>query len=371
MILLLSVRTSAESERTQYNELLTSLDPTRFSRFVIDGDTIIADAWYENDVVSHFSIPEPPSDTDFAKISVVLESGQSLNYRINYEVEIGWFFPAHSGLPYNNVRVIEEYEQARSEVVMQYLAGENANREEIEAVLDEIRRLTSEITSDYDADYDKARAISEWAAYNIYYDMLAAENDVSFETIALASVMQTKRTICSGFANLTAAMLEAVGLKAVTVIGHAKSIDEFDNLMTEPNRHEWTAFWYEDEARWVILDSGWDTWNRFTEDGFLHRPASPRKYFDITPLALAQTHRAERAERRDYFGVLSFFDAQENIHNNQNNEVEKKMSTESEEIVDNREEDTDSKADWFLIRIGIGGLAGIIIVVFILSKRTK
>jgi hypothetical protein len=153
-------------------------------------------------------------------------------------------------------------------------------------------------------------------------------------------------------------MLESIGIKAVTIIGNARSLSDFDLLMTEPNRHEWTAFWYEDENRWVFLDSGWDSWNRYGEDGYETREDNPRKYFDITLETLAQTHRAERAEHRDYFGVLSFFD-----------EEEKELSTQTEELVDNQDEETGF--DWLLIRIGIGGLLGIIIVVFILSKRAK
>jgi hypothetical protein len=286
----------------RHDSLVTSNDPTRYSVFTVKDGVISAHDSYGNDTVT-YEMPKIPSDSGFGIIVAELSSGQRLRYRVNYEAGYGWYFPEHSGLVGENARVIENYTQARVEVTVQYLIGDSRVREDLSDVLAQIRELTGQITEGLSCDYDKARAVSAWVADNIYYDYLASNDGVDLEVVALLSVLENRRGICSGFANLTAAMYQAAGIKAVTVIGNALSLDNFDELPVKSNRHEWTAFWYEEEQRWVMADSGWDSLNRYDGEGYTRREDSPRKFFDITPLALAQTHRAVKAEYRDYFAV--------------------------------------------------------------------
>jgi hypothetical protein len=310
---------------TRHTTMRTTLDPTRWSEFTADGDTITAQGFCRNDAVIGFALTDadffdfdahfdndsddsytaqftgiPESDTAF--IELQLQSGLELRYIVHYSQEFGWYFPEHEGLAQSNVHIIENHEQIRPEITVQYLAGENATLEDVEEVLEEITTLTQIVTAGLNDDYDKARAISEWVSENIYYDHLASTTDVDLETVALSSVLRTRRGICSAYANLTAAMYQAAGLKSVTVIGSAMYLSDFDTLMTDTNRHEWTAFFYEAQNRWVTADTGWDSFNRYDDNGFTSRTA-PKRYFDITPLALAQNHRAIKAEYRDYFGA--------------------------------------------------------------------
>ena len=286
-------------EGHRQSTLTTSHDPTRRIDFKIEGERIIADLSYEREV--KVFMPKIPTGTNHTVIRVESSNGDFLNYRVNYSN--GWYFPVHDKLADMNVDIVESYEQTASEAVVQYLVGDTGGS--VEETLGLIRTYAKTITADLNSDYDKARAISAWVADTIFYDMKAVDTEVGLETIALKNVLETRKTTCSGYANLTAAMLESIGIKAVTVIGNALTLDEFDHLTTRNNRHEWTAFWHESENRWVLLDSGWDSRNIYDDSGYKQKIETLRKYFDITPEALAQTHRAVEAQHRDYYGLIA------------------------------------------------------------------
>jgi hypothetical protein len=312
---------------SRLNTLTTTNDMTRYSVFTTDGDTIEAHGFYEGDVVTKLEMTgspftsnsmsfRPNPDGSYSAtftgvpvstpsyITLTLEEGGIMYYRVDYDN--GWHF-SDVGLGVSQISMIENYSTIPLAATVQYLIGESGTREDVEAVLDEISELVTEIISGIDSDYDKAKAISCWVSENIYYDKTARDTDVNLETVSLKNVLSTRKTICAGYANLTSAMLETAGLKAVTVIGSALAItdDEYDIPITVNRHHEWTAFWLEEDERWVLLDAGWDSWN-FFEEGRLVLREAPRRYFDITSLAFAQNHRAVKAEYRDYLSAVDF-----------------------------------------------------------------
>ena len=196
-----------------------------------------------------------------------------------------------------HIMQVENHAVIPDMVTAQYLVGDDPNPGDIAATLDELRSLAVSIVGGYDNDYDKARAISAWVADNLHYDRHARDTDVNFETIALKNVIQTRKTVCSGYANLTAALLAAAGMKSVTVLGNTS----FDESNPTGNPHEWTAFWYVAENRWVLLDSGWDSFNYY--DGEYVKIDSRTKHFDLSAEGFSHTHRARKAEFRDWFAV--------------------------------------------------------------------
>ncbi|MDR0197652.1 MAG: hypothetical protein LBI36_05470 [Oscillospiraceae bacterium] len=316
-----------QSDLSRHNTLTTTGDPTRRSIFTADGNKITARGFYGNDRVSAFEIitnlkssslefkpfPDgtytavfegaPIVSQTYAYIRLVMESGDVYNYRVEYNQ--GWFF-GDNGLPEKNEDIVENHTDMGAFISSLYLVNEDGAARDAEETLFRVKTLTDEVTAGLDGEYDKARAITGWVADNIYYDNDARENDVSLDTIAINRVLDVRRTTCAGYANLTAAMLESAGIKAVTVIGSALSLSEYDVLLTISRHHEWTAFWYGEENRWVMLDSGWDSGNNY-KNGRYTQKSSPRKYFDISPLAFSQNHRAEKAEYREYFSVPLYF----------------------------------------------------------------
>jgi hypothetical protein len=326
----LSGLTGANSVQPRHESLTTTYDPTRYSVFTVSGDVIEARGFYEGDMVQNFEVTETLFETKsmdfkpkpdgsytavftgaplggYAHIKLTLKHGGKLETRVEYDG--GWYFSDRMvdniGLSEKHESIIKNFTTMPPEVTAQYLAGENASRQDIEAALNKIRVLAEEITAGIDDDYDKARAISGWVADNIHYDRVARDTEVTVETIQLDNVVELKRSTCSGYANLTAALYSAVGLKAITVLGVAISLSDYDTLLNESDRHhEWTAFWYEKENRWVSADSGWDSANYY--DGNYEKKIAPRKYFDISPLALAQNHLIKKAEFRDYFALTDY-----------------------------------------------------------------
>ncbi|MCL2633173.1 MAG: transglutaminase domain-containing protein [Oscillospiraceae bacterium] len=318
---------SAEGTSGRRSTLITTHDPLRYSVFTADGNTITAHGYYANDPVIMFEIVASLRDnslefrqnsdntytasfsgvtTDrFAYIRLTKKSGLVYNYRVEYQSGLGWYF-ADNGFDERHISLAENHTEMPLIVTVQYLVNVSGTEEDVAETLSQIKAITAQVTDGLDNNYDKARAITGWVAENIYYDTDARDMEVTLETIALNKVLYDRKTVCAGYANLTAAMLEAAGLKAITVIGTAVQLNEYENLPTEDRHHEWTAFWYEEEARWVFMDSGWDSRNLYEHSRY-NKTTAPKRYFDITPFAFSQNHRAFRAEHRDYFNALDYF----------------------------------------------------------------
>ncbi|MCL1789172.1 MAG: transglutaminase-like domain-containing protein [Oscillospiraceae bacterium] len=197
--------------------------------------------------------------------------------------------------PAQHKSLVENHEVIPVEVTVQYLVGENGTQEEIIETMDALRQLAASITVDCENDYEKARAISAWVAENIFYDRVARDTEVTLETINLKNVLELRRSVCSGYANLTAALIAAEGILSVTVLGNTS----FNEENPTGNPHEWSAFWYETENRWVFLDSGWDSSNYY--DGEYVSRDRRVKHFDISAEEFSKDHRARKAEFRDWF----------------------------------------------------------------------
>jgi len=325
--MLLTAGVGAEVSRS--GTLTTTGDPTRYSVFIADGDVIKASGRYADDPIVAFDVTAVSKKTstdfktgadgtyeavfkgaclnDYSVIRLITQSGHALEYRVDYDN--GWYF-ADNGLGGENAFFTENYEEIDPSIVRMYLVNEDGTDGDLEQTLSRIKNLADALTEGLDGDYDKARAISAYVAESCYYDYAARDSEVTLDTIALNRVLDAQRTVCSGYANLTAALLEAAGIKAVTVIGAAASFSEYPNLSELNRHHEWTAFYYAAEDRWVIIDSGWDSGNIY-RNGRYETDVIAKKYFDISPLAFSQNHRADRAEHRDYFSEKVYAAASE------------------------------------------------------------
>jgi len=104
---------------------------------------------------------------------------------------------------------------------------------------------------------EKARIIYTWITHNISYNVVALNNlftnniypDVTSET-----VLKTRSTICSGYANLYQQIAEKMGLKSVIVIGFAKGIDYAVGQDQNVN-HAWNAV--KIDGNWYLIDATW------------------------------------------------------------------------------------------------------------------
>ncbi len=305
------------------NFLRTSYNPDSYSLFEIQGNMVYARGKYTDDRIrkifypliedisgvyslrvksdgsyeAEFSLPEGFSSTN---ICVRLNSNGTSGYQIFYE-NGEWYFP-DNGLAKTNRKVFDNIINGSPEAAGYYISA-TADETEIKETLEQIKFLSDIVTQNCETDYEKARALCRYVATTIYYDLDARKNGVNEETLALKNVLLTARTTCAGFANLYCALLQAQGIDAVNIKGGSTGGDITYERLTEGVRnHEFTAFYYEEEQRWVWVDSCWCGAGEY-KDGYYSKNYPHEEFFDITDEALALDHRADYAERRDFFNA--------------------------------------------------------------------
>lgn len=158
----------------------------------------------------------------------------------------------------------------------------------------EIIDLANSITAGITNDYDKAVAIHDWVCNNIYYDWdsYLSKNYTGIDTSALGT-LHSKRSVCDGYSNLTAALLRAAGVPAKKISGFALGVSsDYWPENYDPNKdtnHAWNEFWA--NGRWVILDTTWDSDNAWRNGG-IEKNTGLRgyHYFDINVGLLSADH---------------------------------------------------------------------------------
>lgn len=233
------------------------------------------------------------------KLTLRMNSGATMRYFIFYDSQNGWYFPKNDYYEQNR-SVFGHIFEAPAEAAALYLSP-TKDADEITTALEQIKMLAEEQTAGLDDDYEKARAISRFISERVYYDMDARDTNVDVSTIALCNVLKTARTVCAGFTNLFCAMAESVGIDAVNISGGCINGEmKFEELENGARSHEWSAFYYEKEERWVWVDSCWDGAGEYRNGEW--KAGKPKyMYFDISDEALALNHRADKAERRHYY----------------------------------------------------------------------
>lgn len=180
----------------------------------------------------------------------------------------------------DNLIKYEPYGKVRSEHLELYLSEEDTET---------ITNLAVEITKGKQSDYDKALSISEWVADNIYYDM-----DAYYSGSYLTDVMSTlelRRSVCSGYANLTAALLRSINIPAKIVSGFALGLGTsgtWDGVYHDSSNHAWNEAYV--DGRWIIIDTTWNSSNIYENEEYYPREKDYR-YFDPLILAFSYTHK--------------------------------------------------------------------------------
>jgi hypothetical protein len=126
--------------------------------------------------------------------------------------------------------------------------------------------LAQSITVNSRTDLEKARAIHNWVAHNIWYD-----HDLSGGTIPqdAVSTLEKKMGVCDGYTALTVALLRAVSIPAMYILGD--SIDEV---------HAWTNAYV--DGRWIIMDSTLNSANTIRNNNRSPQRSPHNTHFDIS-----------------------------------------------------------------------------------------
>ena len=150
------------------------------------------------------------------------------------------------------------------------------------------------LTDGIDNDYDKMVAVYDWVTQNIAYDLEKLENISAFDSGA-EYVLGTGRGICHDYAELTRALLTAVGIEVTYERG------EVIPSMGEIEIHAWNNVLIGE--RWYALDTTWGA-------GFILEDRStfiqkPRRIYLTTPEELRLLHNdpdyKEKREQEYFF----------------------------------------------------------------------
>ena len=232
---------------------------------------------YDGEIITVTTGYSQPNDIINATFSII-------DSNIDVEVNI-------ASLPlmaaYNNN--VEIYYASSTERAAQ-IYYRDANPDEITSA---VKSKAAEITVNIEGDYEKILAIHDWVAQNIYYDLDDYYGRTTHNKYDAATVLSTRKSVCEGYASLTAALLRAVGIPAKTVYGYALGIGSTKPIMEGVRNHAWTEAFA--DGRWVILDTTWDSYNEW-ENGRISVSKGlieDRPYFDPDLVDFSLDHRID------------------------------------------------------------------------------
>lgn len=155
----------------------------------------------------------------------------------------------------------------------------------------EIVNLSNEITAGIKSDYDKAMAIHDWVADNIYYNYDGYYSG-DYGATSAEGTLKSKTSVCAGYAELTKALFTASNIPCVTVSGFALGIstngewtkDNIDNT----SNHAWNEAYI--DGRWVIIDTTWSSNNKYENAEYNYKKYN-HNFFDVSLEHFSNTHK--------------------------------------------------------------------------------
>ena len=240
------------------------------------------------------------TENDYETIYIYASDGTGFGYRVRSAPD--GFEPLDtSDIAENNLRLAENPIALPTEGVLQYITPDGDPIKARE-VMEQVEEISDKICAGKTDDYDKAFAISEWIAENIYYDFDASHSSVTTETLSLSHILEVHRTVCGGFSNLFSALCAVQGIEVRNMQGEAvsdilSSYEETDDGAL----HEWNYAVINGRGVWV--DTTWNTYNYY-QDGRYNYGGTCLKYFDVSNVVLSYNHRARICQKRDYYAAL-------------------------------------------------------------------
>ena len=156
-----------------------------------------------------------------------------------------------------------------------------------------IRSASSRIVAGINDSYGKAMAIHDWVCDNIYYNHDSVAGRAGYGDYSAAGVLNSRRSVCEGYANLMAALLRAAGIPAKKVSGFATGGSTGGKwpqaLSTDTINHSWNEAFV--DGRWILIDATWDSGNdweygRVSSSGGL----IDHRYFDTSQALFSADH---------------------------------------------------------------------------------
>jgi len=163
---------------------------------------------------------------------------------------------------------------------------------------DSTEKLADRIEKDFDSDYDRARAIYSWIAFNIRYDYNAYLNPPRVQGFSYSSeaekqrkikqlndnliqkAFKSKKAVCEGFTALYQHLVSLMGIKCEIIRGDSKiSVRDIGRKTTSSN-HAWNMVLI--DKKWRLLDVTWGQGYYDSSKGRMVNDFNPA-YFDTDP----------------------------------------------------------------------------------------
>lgn len=138
----------------------------------------------------------------------------------------------------------------------------------------------AQITSGCATQYDKARAIFDWEAHNIAYD-------VSFSIRDAETAWQQKKGVCQAYSDIFVLLAECCGLTAKRVTGVARNSSSSSSTLS----HSWVRV--QTEKGWILLDP---TWGAGNVNGNKFEKVYKPYWFDVDPWWFFFSHYPDNPE---------------------------------------------------------------------------
>lgn len=145
-----------------------------------------------------------------------------------------------------------------------------------------IDAIANYINANFKAETDKIRAVFFWTASNIRYDVPGMHAINVNETVQerIANALQTKKGVCSHYAEVFHALSQKVGIQSYVIEGYTKQYGKVSALA-----HAWTAA--KIDKKWYVFDPTWGA-------GYVNNQKFYKKlnnyYFKVAPSVLISSH---------------------------------------------------------------------------------
>lgn len=146
-----------------------------------------------------------------------------------------------------------------------------------------IKQTAESIVDKNDSDYEKVQKVHDWVANNIWYDFDMAAGRAKGVTDPI-EVLNSKRTVCGGYAKLATVLLRALGIPAMYVTGYTRM----------GQLHAWNEVYV--EGQWIYMDTTWDSLNAYRHGVFSEQKPCIQNYFALSLEEFSEGHKVDADE---------------------------------------------------------------------------
>ncbi|NDK55827.1 transglutaminase domain-containing protein [Pontibacter fetidus] len=158
----------------------------------------------------------------------------------------------------------------------------------------DVKTLAAYLNKGATSDYERARIIFAWVAKNIRYNDYGY-NSGNFGNTSVEAVLETRLSVCDGYARLYKALGEQMGLKVEKVSGYAKGYSYAPGKKFTQTNHAWNSVYL--NGRWRLVDATWGSGAAEMVNGKLKSKFDYTPYwFDTDPYAFLFSHLPKSPE---------------------------------------------------------------------------